>query len=259
MDGAGTETKNAGDSSPEKFAPWPHNPFLLKALVSFGAILLPGGLYYLLRDPALTGLPSTLYRSFYWENSLDFIMGWVGLVLLTVYLLHGEESIAALIRRGILRGLTAVFLAAFILGVSLYKPADITWINESLPLPVIASSAGPDLPALERSAVAYARSENKPVFYYFHADWCAACPDFERFLLRRPDIATRLKGFVSLKMDCQDIERWSPYLEKTFGIRGLPAIAFRNSKGVLIREAVLQGANNSSHLLHSLLDALTAR
>ena len=65
--------------------------------------------------------------------------------------------------------------------------------------------------------------ENKPVFIDFWATWCKSCNEMERSTFKNPEVKKRLKDFVVIKFQAEDIkdEKVSALLDR-FQIPGLP-------------------------------------
>lgn len=92
-----------------------------------------------------------------------------------------------------------------------------------------------------------------PVLYFFHADWCTECEDYERLTLRRLDLGE--KKFLLAKIDVTDMDRWGSVM-KSLGVDGVPAISFQDARGVKHPEAAIEGAEISHTALRSLLFAM---
>ncbi len=78
------------------------------------------------------------------------------------------------------------------------------------------------------TGMAQAKSENKPLFLYFHADWCGYCKKMEKETFRDRSVKACLDaGFVSIKVDFDTQKA----LAKKLGVRGLPTIFILDARG----------------------------
>lgn len=73
-----------------------------------------------------------------------------------------------------------------------------------------------------------AKSSNKHVFLYFHADWCTYCKKMEATTFMDKDIRVHLnENFISIQVDTEkDTE-----ISNQWKVRGLPTIWFLNPYG----------------------------
>ncbi len=179
-------------------------------------------------------------RIYAWESGYDFTLAAAGLVL----------SVGALIMRrhagdgdrtrrlrgaGALWGVGAAFLIISFGSFSIARPLTLTW----QPTPAPTADNPFWLPELERSVRETARANKRPVLYYFHADWCAECPDFERFVLGNPLAAELLQEYALVRVDLSEFDKWSAYVQKNYGVTALPAAAIRDRQGRLLPQTVV--------------------
>ncbi|PIP36777.1 MAG: thioredoxin [Desulfobacterales bacterium CG23_combo_of_CG06-09_8_20_14_all_52_9] len=96
-----------------------------------------------------------------------------------------------------------------------------------------ASSAGTEAVSKVRwhtysEGMALSKEENKKVFVYFWAEWCAYCTKMAKETFMNPDVVEYLNNsFVSIKVDYDREQN----VVSQFGIRGLPTSFFINETG----------------------------
>lgn len=130
-----------------------------------------------------------------------------------------------------------------IVQAQLLRPQRIDWF---------ATVGQAQLPELDLSARRFAKTEGRPILYYFRADWCAHCPDFERYTLGNPMVAEALKHFVVVRMDLTDFDRWQRFAHDNYGVTLTPSLAFRTASGEL-SAVLVEGDTISAARLKSLL------
>jgi thiol:disulfide interchange protein DsbD len=77
-----------------------------------------------------------------------------------------------------------------------------------------------------------ATREAKPVFIDFYADWCVPCKEMDASTFIDPDVVSKSKSFVMLKVDLTSSE--SPAAEALRGkykIKGVPSLVFLTPEG----------------------------
>ncbi len=239
-------------------------------------------------------LEPTFFAVFYWKNSLDFALGLLGIFLLiffrllTVYRPLASGRSALRFARAALLGIGLGLAALAIFTVRVNRPVTLAWFDPaSVSAEVLekakahgrepdfqsepvhdhehdhVGSAGkqgpPDggaLVKLDRLARFQARAANKPILYYFRADWCPNCPDFERYVLASPVFAAALRDFVLVKMDVTDFEKLRAYVDRNYGVHGTPTVVFRDRNGRIVSGATVNGAHVSYRLFGKLLETV---
>ncbi|MEH6822574.1 MAG: protein-disulfide reductase DsbD [Motiliproteus sp.] len=91
-------------------------------------------------------------------------------------------------------------------------------------------------PLLERAKVG-----QDPVMLDFYADWCVSCKELEVYTFADSAVASKLQGFVSIKVDVTANDDAADALYKRYGIVGPPALVFYDRAGVLQETAMLVG------------------
>jgi uncharacterized protein len=85
-----------------------------------------------------------------------------------------------------------------------------------------------DWMAFEPSLFARSRSENRPLFLYFHGQWCTWCRDFQEQSLEHPEIAARIqRDFLPVLID---LDRRRDLFTR-YGGRGLPFVVLLDARG----------------------------
>lgn len=194
-------------------------------------------------------------RIYAWESGYDFTLAALGLVLIVGALLArryaGDGDLARRLRAaGVLWGAGAALLIVSFGAFSIARPLALNW--QATPTP---SAENPFwLPELERSVRETARAEERPILYYFHADWCAECPDFERYVLGNPLAGELLQEYVLVRVDLSEFDKWSGYVQQNYGVTVLPAAAIRDRHGRLLPQTVV----GSSASVYRFLELLRA-
>jgi thioredoxin-related protein len=68
-----------------------------------------------------------------------------------------------------------------------------------------------------------AKAQNRPVFLYFHADWCKYCTKLKKITFKDKSVLNYLKdNFISITVDTEKEKD----LAKEWGIKGLPNLWF---------------------------------
>ncbi len=106
-----------------------------------------------------------------------------------------------------------------------------------------------DLP----SALAAARTEERPVMIDFRADWCSACLKLERETFSDPAVVQAARRVVAVKIDCTDpddpeVKR----LQTRYGVVGLPTIVFLTPDGTPLPDRTITEYVSPAELLRRL-------
>ena len=85
-----------------------------------------------------------------------------------------------------------------------------------------------DWVAFEPSVFARSRSENRPLFLYFHGQWCTWCRDFQNQTLEHPEISAIIqRDFLPVLID---LDRRRDLFTR-YGGRGLPFVVLLDAHG----------------------------
>ena len=83
----------------------------------------------------------------------------------------------------------------------------------------------------EAEALELAKKEGKPVMLDFYATWCAACLELDKFTYANEEVASRLSGYVNVKLDFSKSSEEVKRLTEKYKIPGLPVVIFLDSEG----------------------------
>ncbi len=192
------------------------------------------------------------YRTFFWENSSSFLAGLFG-----TFAFFLNWLVRASIRRPIFYFSQGFFLGLVgfsILSVSIQRPKSIYW----------------DLHYTKKSIEGKATKEmkkrlaisQKPILYYFYADWCSTCPDFENFVLGHPSLEKIMQHYVKYKIDLSDrkyiareLEKLSlPLLKKKYLAKiVIPSVVIEYSGLPIKSSPIIYGTNVSISYLRKIL------
>ena len=179
---------------------------LLAMAVYFVKPLFPSGLAYYL-TVAMIMLLAGIY------------MAWIDTVA-------GSGRIFAYVRN-------AVGICFF--AVALYSA--ITGLEEGVGKARISSTAEAPGDAIQwhpysESMLSVAMKEAKPIFIDFYADWCAPCKELDEKTYSAPEVVTRSRDFVMLKVDLTSADDpQAEMLRKKYQARGVPTLVFLTPDG----------------------------
>jgi thiol:disulfide interchange protein DsbD len=91
------------------------------------------------------------------------------------------------------------------------------------------------------AAFAQAKAEGTPVMLDFTADNCAQCRELEHKTFPDPGVIRRSRSFVSLTVDCTQIDDSEQELISRYGVPGMPRIVFTRPDGGEIPGTAIQG------------------
>lgn len=194
------------------------------AVISFSLSFL---LIYVLRNYFLNQCQSVYYRIYYWKCVNDFFLFFAGLFFVFItYVMLDLKKIYFSIFRSI--SLSMILVSLFSFGI--HRPVPIRW----------ASSNVEKIEELKKN-LETAKKKGSPVLVYFHADWCLACDDFERYVLGRPEIRPAIDRFYSVRVDVTEFDYWHEYLEQKFGVDAVPSVGFVDRSGNPLPHASFTG------------------
>ncbi len=83
-------------------------------------------------------------------------------------------------------------------------------------------------------AWARARAENRPMIVDFTAEWCLACKELEHRTFVDERVRAEMGRFVTVRVDATELTPAIEALFSRYGVQGLPAVAFVDSKGAIL-------------------------
>ncbi len=210
----------------------PVTGFLLFFVLSMGL-----GLPYVFLSASSSSL-SKLPRSGEWMEGVKIVFGLIlfGMALKTLSPLISNEIFKVIFPLYIIaagaylilidrKGHTSVIYSKIKYFIAIFAIVMGTWMLKP------AESAGEvqwkvmtSLESIEKSMA----SENKPVMIDFYADWCAQCKELDEYTYTNPDVIELSKSFNTIKVD---LTKENEDITRRFNIKGLPVVAFMNSKG----------------------------
>jgi thiol:disulfide interchange protein DsbD len=94
------------------------------------------------------------------------------------------------------------------------------------------------------------QKENKPVFIYFYADWCATCRELDRRTFRDKRVIAKSNEFNMLKVNCTTPEKKSKALLQKFKVSGLPTMILLDTKGEELRGVGFLEPTDLTRIMH---------
>lgn len=99
----------------------------------------------------------------------------------------------------------------------------------------------------------YMKHDNKPIIIDFYADWCAQCKELDKYTYTAPEIVSLSTKFNTIKVD---LTKKNSEITDKFNIKGLPVVAFINSKGEEIKELRVTGFTKPEEFIKKMQIAL---
>lgn len=133
-------------------------------------------------------------------------------------------------------------------GATVYPPA-----GSSRPAP---SEPAMKFESLTDAALEKSKAAQRPVIIDFHAEWCEACKELDRYVFTDPKVKELGKRFDLYKFDATED---SPELEKLrekFKIVGLPWVVFLDRDGKWMEDLTLAGFEEAPAFIERLNKAL---
>ncbi len=91
------------------------------------------------------------------------------------------------------------------------------------------------------AGLARARSEGRPVFIDFYADWCGACKELDSKTYVDRGVRQASRRFVAIKVDGTREDDALDAIYDRFGVEGLPTVVFIDSRGNVLKEPRVAG------------------
>jgi thiol:disulfide interchange protein DsbD len=83
----------------------------------------------------------------------------------------------------------------------------------------------------ESDAFQQSQIKGKPILIDFFAEWCAACRELDEKTWPDSSVRRIVSGFVPLKMDMTEKNKYSAETQKKYGILGMPTVVVWNADG----------------------------
>jgi thiol:disulfide interchange protein DsbD len=94
-------------------------------------------------------------------------------------------------------------------------------------------------PKYDEAVLEKAKTEQKPVFIDFYADWCAPCKELERISFREKTFIDESSNFNMIKADLTDDKNEKvQQLKNKFQIKGVPTLIILNRDGSIHKTLV---------------------
>lgn len=161
------------------------------------------------------------FRFLYWENGFSFLVLGIG-----IFSVSHTFALYRFIRRSFRMFFFALGLSCTIFGLNHTYLAHFETFHPDLDMKKEGS-----VQETMKLARKLAKQENRPILYYFHADWCADCPSFELYFLGHPALQKGLSEYLKCKIDLTDIKEEDLHLSKLLASYPVPMIILENSKG----------------------------
>lgn len=127
--------------------------------------------------------------------------------------------------------------------VPLVQATSVTAMNSHAPFVEVNS-----LQAIEQK-LAFAKKENKPIFFEFFATWCSDCQEMEAKVFNQPDIIKAMDGLVNVKVNLSEHNSEVANIKKTFGIYGIPTMLFFDQNGQPLKQLTSVGKIDKTQML----------
>lgn len=103
-----------------------------------------------------------------------------------------------------------------------------------------------------------AKSQHKPVFLDFYADWCISCKMMDRFVLTDPQVIDLLQNYILLRVDMTSNSADDIAVAKHYKMIGPPVVIFYDANGQQIQPAIV-GEVTTKELVQSLQQVLSSQ
>ncbi len=181
---------------------------------------------------------SILFYGFEWENMFLFLAGPLSLF---IFIYASFEKINTI--KYILNTIGTIFLILFILTAKKPDKVTLTYYKNKTFL----------LEEIEKEIPTIIKESKKPIIFYFYADWCHSCEELEERLSNQEIGKFIQNDWIVIKIDVTDYEKYEHYLTKTYQVYGVPALAFHDINGNIIKPFTMVGAEIPTQTLVSIL------
>ncbi|GIX42429.1 MAG: hypothetical protein KatS3mg129_2162 [Leptospiraceae bacterium] len=183
-------------------------------------------------------ISSIIFYDYEWQNIYLFLCGPLSLFILIYSIFEKNNK-----KKYFLFFLSAILTILFILTAKKTAKIQFSYYKNKLFL----------LEEIEKQIPIIIQKEKKPAILYFYADWCHSCKDLEERLTRKEIGELIQNGWIIIKIDVTNYDKYKDYLLENYGVYGIPALSFYDKEGKLIKPFTMIGAEIPLKTLISIL------
>lgn len=179
-----------------------------------------------------------LFYGYEWQSVFLFLSGPLSLFIFIYAIFEKINKI-----KYILYSISAIFLILFLLTAKKPEKIILTYYKNKTFL----------LEDIEKEIPTIIKESKKPIIFYFYADWCHSCEELEERLSNQEIGELIQNGWIIIKIDVTNYEKYEHYLLKTYQVYGVPALAFYDKEGNIVKPFTMVGAELPIRTLISIL------
>lgn len=183
-------------------------------------------------------ISSIIFYNYEWQNIYLFLCGPLSLFILIYAIFEKNNK-----KKYFLFFLSAILIILFMLTAKKTTKIQFSYYKNKSFL----------LEEIEKQIPIIIQKEKKPIILYFYADWCHSCKDLEERLTRKEIGELIQNGWIIIKIDVTNYDKYKDYLLKNYGVYGIPALSFYDKEGRFIRPFTMVGAEIPLRTLISIL------
>lgn len=183
-------------------------------------------------------MQNVIFYGWEWSNLYLFLAGPLALFIL-IYAVYEESKV---------KKATYQFVAFFLLivfAVNAKKPASVK-VEYYKNAPQNFEEIEPVIPQI-------IQEHGKPVLLFFFARWCDSCKELEKRLALKTIGELLNTGWILIKVDVTDFEKYEEILHEKYEIHGVPGLVFYDLNGNLLKPLTIMGAEFPQEVLVSVL------
>ncbi len=181
---------------------------------------------------------SIVFYGFEWENLFWFLLGPLSLFTIIYTIFEKEKK-----KKYLFYSISMIFFIFFV--IKAHKPSRVE-------IPFYSNKTFL-LEEIENQIPTIINKEKKPIILYFYATWCHSCEHIEERLSRKEVGELIQKGWVFVKVDVSDYEKYEEHLLKNYGVYGVPALSFFDKEGNIVKPFTMVGEEIPLRTLISIL------